>query len=130
MIDGRDLRIGNWILFNKTEILAPSDPQPVTGVTRYGVFTIYRSSLAFEKIFPIPLTPEVLLACGFEFDYESESWINELGIRLWSSEKDGSKNFYHINSELLVNLDYIHQLQNFYYCCTGEELIYSPTIVL
>ena len=62
---------------------------------------------------PIPLTEEWLLKFGFK--KEDEYW-NYKGFKLWFE-----KGFYHINSEYLIHIDYVHQLQNLFFALTGES---------
>ncbi len=68
---------------------------------------------------PIPLTEDYLLRLGFEKHNDKGDYWDFEGFKLWMSDET---NFYHINSELLINFDFVHQLQNFYYAICGEEL--------
>lgn len=83
-------------------------------------------SLPFE---PIPLTEEILLKCGFES--KTGRWIGKtwyIGINprtedyLFKLEQTDEKieDFFFQNS--FHSVKYVHQLQNLYFCLTGEEL--------
>jgi hypothetical protein len=110
MIDAKDLRIGNWVL-NQDGTL---NDKPI-GVP----LQIEEQDFKWAALYvPIPLSPELLLKCGFSKIGKDDNYINLIGVKIWS---DGEK-FYHINSEMLTHLDYLHQLQNWYYFNAGEEL--------
>lgn len=81
---------------------------------------------------PVELTPDILEAAGFgvnkdnSFGYinENEGILIELGDFY---EDDGRAVFYYNlpdtdNSTCIAYCKYLHQLQNLYYCLTGEEL--------
>jgi hypothetical protein len=78
-----------------------------------------------DRIEPIPLTPEILTACGFIWD--GECW-NFDGFRIWDSATANAakSEYYHINSETLTNFDFLHHLQNYYHAVSTEELEYKP----
>lgn len=127
MIKANELRIGNFI---KCDLLDDSyiDRKPYYGKCVYCVSVIFSLSCKIETghgavqqlseidIQPIPLTEEWLIKFGFEI--EKEYWINEYGLKVWHN----GKGFYHLNDEILVYIDYIHQLQNFCFATTGREL--------
>jgi hypothetical protein len=69
---------------------------------------------------PIPLAPEILEAAGFEKG--NDFWIYK-GWKLWH---DG-KGFYHINTETFTQFDYLHQIQNYYFAISQEELQIDTT---
>jgi hypothetical protein len=107
-IKATELRIGNYY---KPEILDD---------VLYDVITVEDiSDLFYDPIddyySPIPLTKEWLLLFGFE---ESISWSFK-GFYL-GEEKQGE---YHYQLDGgVVELKYVHQLQNLYFALTGEEL--------
>jgi len=87
-------------------------------------------SIALQDLHPIPLTPEILVKCGFKklnnawvpIDYSATDYL-KWSFTIWDN-KDGT---YRYNSaEFIPELKYLHQLQNLYYALTGEELIYKP----
>jgi hypothetical protein len=111
MIDIKELRIGNWIM----------DKKP---------FQVYAETFAdiestYTNFQPIPLSPEVLTACGFIWD--GECWSFD-GFRIWDSATANAakSEYYHINSETLTNFDFLHHLQNYYHAVSTEELEYKP----
>lgn len=87
-------------------------------------------SIALQDLHPIPLTPEILVKCGFKklnnawvpIDYSATDYL-KWSFTIWDN-KDGT---YRYNSaEFIPELKSLHQLQNLYYALTGEELIYKP----
>lgn len=104
----KELRIGNLVL--KEGVIHP-----------IGFYDFENGGANFvvDDYQPIPLTEEWLLKFGFE---KNEEEIIFEGLKLWWSDNDGMKSYYHINSELLIYIDHVHQLQNLYFALTGEEL--------
>jgi hypothetical protein len=74
----------------------------------------------FDCFDPIPLTPEILVALGFEllpWGYVKKS-MKDFGVRLNLLSFS-----YDVSGNNPVRLKYLHQLQNLYFALTGEELI-------
>ena len=111
-----DVRVGNLVYMDRVSTFPPAF---------ISVEPIILSEIRlqdFEPVClfaPISITEEWLTKFGFKTfsDNKGDYWSFE-GLKLWN---DG-KSFYHINSELLFHIDYIHQLQNIFFCLTGEEL--------
>lgn len=100
MIKANELRVGNWVL--------DFAGKPVK---------VVRTSLNKVPLeMPIPLTPEILLACGFAKGIDNK-W------RVWDNDSFyiyGSNGFY--APYVMPEIKYLHQLQNIYYWLSGEEL--------
>jgi len=104
-----ELRIGNWVeeisedgnAIFEIDILDVNEP--------------------LETIFPIPLTPEWLERCSIKV----EDWE---GIHSITREKVSGTSWYHddidgdLNDKCYYELEHVHQLQNFFYALTGNEL--------
>jgi hypothetical protein len=76
-----------------------------------------------DRIEPIPLTPEILTACGFE-NGELKGYntgYGDIGI----SADDGAVHLMFESQISSQSILYLHQLQNLIYCLTGEELNYN-----
>lgn len=123
-MNAADLRIGNWLIdgngnYYQVEVadLALLSTRPDT-----------------KECNPIPLTPEVLEACGME--KLNNAWIIDDGSRNDHGDKIcGDKTFSLFDNSYgkCENLTYayekilnLHQLQNLYFALTGTELIYNP----
>jgi hypothetical protein len=135
MIEVKELRIGNYVLHE------------VMGICK--VFDISKTGFSCEKdkswfiagnAKPIPLTPEILVKCGFEF-YEplkhyrlvkNDQWYSMTAIKFSNlPEKVLCFSWTNLNanegeSMPIKHLPYLHQLQNLFYFIDGEELIYKP----
>lgn len=112
-MDVMELRIGNWVQY------------------RVFVTQIRQEEIALQsfvqELKPIPLTPERLAMADFEKHdntYIKDDYILEeqpdgtFNFLVWENiEKEG------IDSHTITrkNIQYVHQLQNLYYCLCGEE---------
>ena len=115
----QELRIGNYVLLNTNH----SDSE-VFQMEAVDIYKLYESDC--YDISPIPLTPEVLEACGFE----REPFISALYqnfIRNGSGDYDGyclSLRYpnYPVYLSCGTKFNFLHQLQNIYYALTSQEL--------
>lgn len=133
----QELRIGNWVLSEEC------NRWRVTAKDIYELYTaIVESNHHFftEDFQPIPLTPEILLACGFtkfqypnhqeremrdmyfkKTDYVQITFV--MGETVLVGKNDSDEDEQVILSKSIRNL---HQLQNLYYYLTHTELIFKP----
>lgn len=133
-----ELRIGNYV----------KHYDPINGTNIYKVYRINDSgsvslndkgqlaSCTVEDIQPIELTDELLVKIGFEIQGRYRKFTSyELVIRLSDSivrivyivYNDGNPTieiitFNEHNEYRNKDIKYLHQLQNVYYCLTGQEL--------
>jgi hypothetical protein len=102
MIQENELRIGNWVFMDNR---------------RYHKWADVDYTCNPDDFSPIPLTPELLEKCGFEY---SEGWyhrkISGLNLNILPNSD------YHIDGEQIAPLKSLHQLQNLYFSLTNEEL--------
>lgn len=133
MIDTRELRIGNWIMFN--------DYNPIQEVFmmvsdlsyEFGINNPIRIPDSYRQphYYSIPLDEEWLLKYGFEKSYRTEDVrsvqyvLKEMTILLHVNPIFGS---FHYFGNPIVLLGYVHQLQNLYFALTGEELTIKETV--
>ena len=79
-----------------------------------------QSGITPVYIKPVPLTEEWFLKFGFKpLGNTFEFWENSI----YSVEKEG--NFwqvYYASNDRMVQIKYVHQLQNLYFALTGKEL--------
>lgn len=122
MINASELRIGNWFLFNDHSG-DPPQPYQIQGddISRAAVNGVYHE--------PIPLTPEILEACGFEEHNDiSPGWLLEKNGVSFYYGFPLNKRLHHIlyfgigREEVEIKMPFLHQLQNLYFALTGEEL--------
>lgn len=93
------------------------------------------NSLALQDLFGIPLTPDVLLKCGFKQQLDNKNLLflnefrynfNEKSITLLRScDKAGESQRHACGYPFITDYimcRYLHQLQNLYYSLTQTEL--------
>ncbi len=77
---------------------------------------------------PIPLTEEWLLKFGFNQE-ENKYWYSNGVIAISINDKGIYVIFGNSGREITrKGLFYVHQLQNFYFCLCGKELVVSDTV--
>ena len=107
-----ELRIGNIIKLESS----------IVHVTHFDIRQISRGSV-YE---PIPLTPEILDACGFEKDKNGELCLRSLYF-IDSAPDGGVPSFIQLAIgptpvTNMLHINHLHQLQNLYFSLVGEEL--------
>jgi len=140
MIEAKDLRIGNLITdefyenfktiitvhsINKEGInLEIEDDGNWAECAQRWIGVEYK----FDKLFGIPLTPEILEKCGFVLNgdyYKRQPEFENIEYRLIEFPSGTwivSKGFINYNHEITA-IKYLHQLQNLYFALTNTELI-------
>jgi hypothetical protein len=119
-----EFRIGNIVDY----LGSPTIINSISGIEETYVSTRKSGIMPINAFKPIPLTEDWLLKCGFEKDEKNEYWfwkkcvsVSVLGyIELLSFNRQSFKTN--------IQLQYIHQLQNFYFALTGEELVVSDIV--
>jgi len=125
MLKVAGLRLGNFINHN-------GEPMPVVQIERR-YKTIFRLNdldvderIIEDHFQPIPLTPEWLERCGFEFRKQDEDYIY-WGIEnftiIYGGITGGDHGWFLNGYHNDCHIQYLHQLQNLYHALTGEELI-------
>ena len=126
-----ELRIGNYVrLFEKGFYKVHTISRKVIQV--HGDL-IGGEVFDFFNIQPIPLTPEILEKCGFEYvtdwtvpDKRKHDCVTflDLGYMYLASGMMGGgvTLFQNDRRSTGTNIEYLHQLQNLYFCLCGEEL--------
>lgn len=87
-----------------------------------------------KRLYPIPLTHEILEGCGFEkidkivlnretnSTYYNYFWKGEFMLGENNGEFIFGRFLNSSKEQYLNNIKYLHQLQNIYFALTGEEL--------
>ncbi len=133
MIQKHELRIGN--LFNDVD----GTPCYFAGVWERNDGWMIRDSAGNTykevELHPIPLTPEILLKCGFVFNEPSLSYRIFSNKEEWilAAQQTTDKTCFKIGlptdkrtDQYMTSLVYLHELQNLYYSLTKTELNYQP----
>lgn len=119
----KDLMIGDWIHNNYTNENYQVWPAFFTQATNFGK----RLDATFEdvNIEPIPLTPSILEKNGWvENLYSDESYVNEeLECLPLVVGVDGNKWWWHVGAELVIPINYVHELQHALRLCGIEKEI-------
>lgn len=147
MVQSTELRIGNYIFYLdelyivdgiKYEPNAPSSKYRIAFKTIEG--KLYNSKME-NWIEPIPLTPEILEQCGFEYGFgteyhfEGDKKYKTYRFNSFALARNGGEYFieYRYSCEgrncedEIIEVEYLHQLQNLYFALTGEELSYNAS---
>jgi hypothetical protein len=135
-----DLRLGNWLYYTKESKF----PMQVEGIGKDWIYLNFDGNEGdcFEntdkEIYPIPLNKELLEKIGFVYsgnhvyEYKDDIFILFDEPDDWNDIEDypiqvvGGKGScftgYIPYGETIIRCLYMHQLQNFFYCITGNEL--------
>jgi hypothetical protein len=140
-IKATDLRMGNLFLYENCIYIAKIiRDNYVYGINKNGFAP---GEFPIGAIKPIPLTSEILLACGFEeVEYESDGFYNveyhlkvnedifiaystDFSCCVWSNKR--------CMEEFGVipkweNVKYLHGLQNLVHILSGQELEFKPEL--
>lgn len=126
-MESKELRIGNlvWGVSDRIEVISE--------IQRDKIETVFRGHLynycTIDDIAPIDISPEILLKAGFEISKSSFLWFTF--VKYYKSQvafsQDLKKVFIFnefINQTIEVNtkIEYLHQLQNLYWCLCNKEL--------
>lgn len=115
-----ELRIGNWIQdqFGK--------PEKIWAIDKYKVQlssgAMYLKDI--KDISGIPLTEELLLKCGFKGNPNDGYGLDVIELNYLTTDNHFQFEFRVPGSTkwFLIDVKYLHQLQNLYFALTGEEI--------
>lgn len=127
VIKANELRVGNILLDKDGK---PAQVEAICRVPSSASYLIEFAGLGntsgfVEELKPIELSPEMLLRCGFEKNGKNYFSHNDKFYHIQEDAYDCNGNFgYCLNDEksIFLELKSLHQLQNLYFCLTGEEL--------
>jgi len=142
-MNANELRIGNYVFDDEDQIVKVENIMS----KRFVAWNEMEECVLFSKsddpvnmfsskIYPIPLTYEMLVRLGFSKDEYKNGYIGKdfksgqmtLDFVLSEPLTKGQWNIYYtfdlLNSRF-KSLEYVHQLQNLYFDLTGEELALS-----
>jgi len=130
MLKANELRVGNIVSTVKL------NNGIVRGITDEKIMVKFKDSTISSNIdffYPIPLTEEILLKCGFDEKSTCLSkMLNTADTYLEIRERNNeyyvsiyqfTESSYDDNNTVFLNkINHIHQLQNLYFALTNEEL--------
>lgn len=125
MVKIRELRLGNIVEFNGKEAkvidIYRKLPVEIGGVSKpaVGILCDDFETVHEDDLNPIPINREFLIRNKFVEFGSNLFHKNNLFVCLYP---DRAKAYYVSAMSAEIRLDYIHELQNLYYCLTKEEL--------
>lgn len=128
MIQSNDLRIGNWVYFtgngnnNPVKVMELWQTQLVSDYMGNHLCLFYSD----DDLQPIPLTPEILLSCGFEKVRDlTYVIVHSDNLHIVFIQSGIGFNITVTGAFGMVGLSdcySVHQLQNLYFALTNTEL--------
>ena len=117
MIEANELRIGNWVKDRYNNMICVHSIVD-DGINFY--YDLRRPKYTQGRIYPIPLTEEILLKCGFDKAgiYYCMGGNKDIGIVL----KLNDSMYCPIITSFGIPIKYLHQLQNLHFALVGKEL--------
>lgn len=123
MIKSNELRIGNICLrknkHTEIETIHEFTASCILDISSNGI----NSSFIYE---PIPLTEEILLKCGFKKSNDLDNFYHLEVLNQWTriyfnpKHKVCALSVHH--HEIMIKIQYLHQLQNLIFSLTQKEL--------
>lgn len=114
----KELRIGNYLLYEGDRIQVTNIAAKSINLTFEGITVV--SWIPIEEVEPIPLTTQIIERLGFRYRYntypykDSEYRITKANGRFFLTFIQDHKR--------LVEVFFVHQVQNLIYSLTGEEI--------
>ncbi len=130
MIKAIDIRIGNWVIQNTEDNKkdGTNNYVRVFGLEENKIKPWKDSELYDAAMFdPIPLTREILLKAGFEQVAGKNIFNKAPAVGFNYDLNTFNVMVYHPGNilchRLLTDIRFVHQLQNFFYCLIGYDLV-------
>lgn len=130
MINTSDIRRGNLFIDKVTRRILVVD-----GITCGDIVFDFLDKIPYPlpngwQAEPIPLTPDVLLKCGFvknnDFYCLDHRALRDMDIKATEYNGAWSAYLHKANWQNSTRCFYLHSLMNLYHALTGEELKYQP----
>ena len=87
------------------------------------IFDLWKNGINLK---PVPITKNILLEFGFDYketDKADNFYINGLRITIPTQGRNKEKVYVNVKNVLsITHIEYMHQLQNFYYALFNQEL--------
>ena len=132
MIENTELRLGNYVLWNRKHQGLPSQPVEIYNITRSGVrfYTgieeLPEISEGYDSIEPIVLSEELALKLGFKMIHPNV-YTKQVGDMLLNIGINGIievVEYVWKGQGIKLPFDYnaVHEIQNLWHSLSGEEL--------
>jgi len=114
-----ELRIGNYVASTNFKYIIKEVGEKYVRIKDINLDYDYNYPLCeITNLKPIPLTEDILIDFGFSnLELDNGEFYYQINKFRLNSNYSG---FYYSNN---LVIKYVHQLQNLYFCLTGEELI-------
>lgn len=122
MIKAQDLRIGNLLFDNKDQLSKVEKLE--SDIEECGIYAVDNAT-TYLPVKGIPLTEEILLKVGFE---KYNDWFDYRLGKFWLKYITDDTNWQIECGQIIIDVLYLHQLQNLYFALTGQELNTSGLI--
>lgn len=131
MIDVKELRIGNLVICKneicRINMINRGDVVEVSTIDSDSVKECLACEIMSDRLYPITLTEELILKCGFEELYsDSKGYVYDInGVKFLRCYFDTPSFFIETDEDNKLfdkPIDNLHQLQNLYFDLTGKEL--------
>lgn len=136
----QELRIGNWVktCIPNMKVMIPCMEAKVQGITIFHEVMFNHEvgmegfDMPSQHLMGIKLTEEWLLRFGFEKTFENKEYkVYSIGFNTIAfgvndiTDCELTRKKAKLSSDYIVNtqIEYIHQLQNIWFCLTGTELL-------
>ena len=139
MIDKNEIRCGNW--FRHNDNWSYREKEGNFKWEDRDWYALGECTIDLSNVFPIPLSPDILLKCGFikepiENGNDNEGYyysyrLSEdkyIDLSLLSGDKNGLCEVFLFPYDQL-RYKYLHQIQNIVHSITGKELPISSLVV-
>jgi hypothetical protein len=115
-LKAEELRIGNLVLWKEQEILEITGIKPHVDDYMLTTDTGWRY---LKNCSPIPLTEDWLLRMGFEKEDKQRYTVYRKHLFTYNQIQAA---WWYNGQVLVIQPEYVHQLQNLYYALTSQEL--------
>lgn len=130
MIQPNEIKKGNWvnldvIPYQITEIkndCVSARYYPNKAVTLGTQYYVEETDITYNLLYPIPLTEDVLLKCGFDENMVLSTNNGELRYYGNGRMDIGGDDSCTTSMVFMSDCKYLHQLQNLFYALTNQEL--------
>lgn len=116
-----ELRIGNYLIHEGNRIQVKNIGSRSINLEYEGITVI--SWIPIEEVAPIPLTTQIIQRIGFRWSYNHFFWKHTE----WRISRVQDKFFVSSREDQyrIVQVFFVHQLQNVIYSLTGDEMIFG-----
>jgi hypothetical protein len=128
-MEANELRIGNKLHRDELDINTGKWHQMVIDVSYHDIHNLVNGHQMMKGAYEgIALTEDWLTRAGFEKEYENDFMYVWRGVIFYFRMSDMSlrRDYKQKTKSSVIEIKYVHQLQNLYFALTGQELQFKP----